>query len=83
MKPFALMRWLVKLVCPVGGVALDPFMGSGTTGVACVHEGRRFIGMDNDAEQGCFATATNRIAAAQQERRDSMPLFREEASQTP
>lgn len=38
-KPQALMEWLVKLVTPEGGVVLDPFMGSGTTGVACANLG--------------------------------------------
>lgn len=45
-KPNALMRWLVRLVCPQGGIVLDPFMGSGSTGVACVQEGMRFVGID-------------------------------------
>ena len=47
-KPNALMRWLVRLVCPQGGTVLDPFMGSGSTGVACVQEGMRFFGIDMD-----------------------------------
>lgn len=47
-KPNALMRWLVRLVCPQGGTVLDPFMGSGSTGVACVQEGMRFVGIDMD-----------------------------------
>lgn len=47
-KPNALMRWLVRLVCPQGGIVLDPFMGSGSTGVACVQEGMRFVGIDMD-----------------------------------
>jgi len=38
-KPVALMRWLVRLVTPPGGTVLDPFAGSGTTGIAAVHEG--------------------------------------------
>lgn len=42
-KPLALMRWLVRIVCPPGGVALDPFAGSGTTGLAAVAEGRRAV----------------------------------------
>lgn len=37
-KPLALMRWLVRLVTPRGGAVLDPFAGSGTTGLACIHE---------------------------------------------
>lgn len=61
-KPVALMRDLLAVV-PVGGVVLDPFMGSGTTGVACVQEGRRFIGIEKEA--GYFAIAEQRIATAQ------------------
>lgn len=40
-KPLALMQWLVDLVTPPGGVVLDPFAGSGTTGVAAIAEGRQ------------------------------------------
>lgn len=47
-KPLALMRWLVRLVAPNGGLALDPFCGSGTTGCAAVLEGRRFIGIERE-----------------------------------
>lgn len=47
-KPNALMRWLVRLVCPQGGTVLDLFMGSGSTGVACIQEGMRFVGIDMD-----------------------------------
>jgi site-specific DNA-methyltransferase (adenine-specific) len=47
-KPTALMEWLVKLVTPEGGVVLDPFMGSGTTGVACANLGRRFVGIERE-----------------------------------
>lgn len=42
-KPVALMRWLVRLVCPAGGLVLDPFGGSGTTGVAALAEARRCL----------------------------------------
>ena len=45
-KPVALMRWLCRLVTPPGGLVLDPFCGSGTTGVAAVGEGFRFVGME-------------------------------------
>jgi len=48
-KPMALMRWLCRLVTPPGGVVLDPFMGSGTTGVAAVREGFQFMGIELDA----------------------------------
>ena len=56
-KPVALMRWLVRLVTPPGGVVLDPFMGSGTTGIACAHEGFNFIGIEKDVEYADIAKA--------------------------
>jgi site-specific DNA-methyltransferase (adenine-specific) len=46
LKPIELMRWLVRLISPEHGVVLDPFMGSGTTGVAAGLEGRRFVGIE-------------------------------------
>ena len=50
-KPLELMRYLVRLTkTPTGGVVLDPFMGSGTTGCACVLEGRDFIGIEKEPE---------------------------------
>ncbi|NTX08287.1 site-specific DNA-methyltransferase [Myxococcus sp. CA040A] len=49
-KPVALMRWLVRLVTPPGGIVLDPFTGSGTTGLAALHEGLRFVGVEQSAE---------------------------------
>lgn len=60
-KPVELMRWLVKLVVPVNGVCLDPFTGSGTTGMACAYELRQFIGIEREAEY--VAIAERRIAA--------------------
>jgi DNA modification methylase len=42
-KPLDLMRWLIRLVTPPGGVVLDPFAGSGTTGEAAIHEHKRAI----------------------------------------
>jgi DNA modification methylase len=49
-KPVALMQYLVRLITPKGGVCLDPFMGSGTTGVACVKEKVKFIGCELSEE---------------------------------
>lgn len=49
-KPIELMRWLVKLITPIGGTVLDPFTGSGTTGMACRYEQRQFIGIEREAE---------------------------------
>jgi site-specific DNA-methyltransferase (adenine-specific) len=44
------MRYLVKLVTPPGGVVLDPFMGSGSTGKGAIIEGFDFIGIEQDAD---------------------------------
>jgi site-specific DNA-methyltransferase (adenine-specific) len=49
-KPIALMRWLVRLVCPIGGLILDPFAGSGTTGEAAVLEGMRAVLIEGEAQ---------------------------------
>ena len=48
MKPVELMRWLVRLVTPPGGLVCDPFTGSGSTGVAALRDGFRFIGIERD-----------------------------------
>ena len=64
-KPTALMRYLCRLVTPPGGIVLDPFMGSGSTGKAAVLEGFRFIGIEREAEYLEIARA--RIANAQAE----------------
>ena len=48
-KPIELMRWLIRLVTPTGGLVLDPFCGSGSTGAAAVLEDRRFLGIEQDA----------------------------------
>ena len=49
-KPIALMRWLVRLVTPPGGVVLEPFAGSGTTAEACIAEGFRCIAIEREAD---------------------------------
>ncbi len=61
-KPTELMRYLCRLVTPPGGVVLDPFTGSGSTGKAATLEGFRFIGIDREAEYVEIAKA--RIADA-------------------
>lgn len=60
-KPTDLMAYLCRLVTPPGGVVLDPFMGSGSTGKAALREGFSFIGCELDA--GYLAIATVRLAA--------------------
>ena len=54
-KPTELMRYLCRLVTPPGGVVLDPFMGSGSTGKAALLEGFRFIGIEREAEYVALA----------------------------
>lgn len=49
-KPIALMRYLCRLVTPPGGIVLDPFTGSGTTGCAATLEGFGFIGIERESE---------------------------------
>ena len=60
-KPLHLMSWLIRLVSKEGDTALDPFMGSGTTGVACKSLNRNFIGIELDPEY--FKIAEKRITA--------------------
>lgn len=56
-KPTDLMRYLCRLVTPPGGVVLDPFMGSGSTGKAAKLEGFSFIGIEREAEYHAIAAA--------------------------
>lgn len=64
-KPVQLMAWLVRLVSKEGDTVLDPFLGSGTTGVACKLLGREFIGIELDPEYCKIAEA--RIDGAKKE----------------
>lgn len=61
-KPVGLVQELITLFTNDGDTVLDPFMGSGTTGVACAQTGRNFIGVEIDPTY--FAIAEKRIAAA-------------------
>lgn len=60
-KPVKLMEYLIKLVCPEGGTVLDPFMGSGTTGMAAKKLKRKFIGIELDPD--FYNIAKKRIKA--------------------
>lgn len=64
-KPTDLMRWLCRLVTPPGGLVLDPFMGSGSTGKAAMLEGFNFIGVDMTAEYVEIARARIEFALRQ------------------
>ena len=61
-KPVPLLEWLVEKACPEGGTVLDPFLGSGTTAVACVNTGRHFLAAELDP--GYCDIARRRIADA-------------------
>jgi DNA modification methylase len=66
-KPLRVMSHLVECLTNPGDTILDPFMGSGTTGVACVQTGRNFIGIEIDP--GYFKIAEKRIHDAEQQMR--------------
>lgn len=67
-KPTDLMRYLVRLVTPPGGLVADPWMGSGSTGKAAVLEGFRFLGIDKD--EHAFEIAYKRVGGAKLSRHD-------------
>lgn len=70
-KPIGLMEWCIeKAKTPADGTVADPFMGSGTTGVACVRTGRRFIGVEKEARY--FDIARARIEAAIREKSEQL-----------
>lgn len=66
-KPLGVMRWCIEQLPPKCSTILDPFMGSGTTGVACANLGRKFIGIE--IEPRYFDIACRRIAEAYQQPR--------------
>lgn len=66
-KPVPLMEQLIEIASPDGELFLDPFMGSGTTGVACANLGRQFIGIEREPKY--FDIACRRIEDAQRQGR--------------
>jgi hypothetical protein len=58
-KPLPLMGWLVQEMTEEGETVCDPFMGSGSTGIACIRANRKFVGIEQDATH--YATALERI----------------------
>jgi site-specific DNA-methyltransferase (adenine-specific) len=66
-KQIDVTAWLIERASAEGGTVLDPFMGSGTTGVACVNTGRAFIGIEREAPY--YAIAERRISEAQMQTR--------------
>ncbi len=69
-KPLTLMQWLVRLITPPGGVVLDPFCGSGTTGVAALREGFSFIGIEIEERYVEIAKERIMIDGEWQKKRD-------------
>lgn len=49
-KPIKFMKYLIEMITPPGGIVIDPFLGSGTTGVAAIENGFKFIGIENEKE---------------------------------
>ncbi len=74
-KPVQILKELMRVACQSDGTVLDPFLGSGSCGVACVETGRHFFGCELDPVY--FQVAERRIAQAQ---RDDAPLFQAPAS---
>lgn len=66
-KPIGITEWLVERATLPGQLVCDPFMGSGTTGIACHNLGRSFIGIERDPKY--FDEACRRIESAQRQRR--------------
>lgn len=75
-KPVKLMQYLVRLVTPPNGIVLDPFCGSGTTGIACKLEGFQFVGMEQDPEYAKIAEA--RIKNYKEEKEEPLQEIKEE-----
>ena len=71
-KSITLMSWLIKLVTPPNGLVLDPFTGSGSTGVAALRLGNRFVGFERDPDYHRIATA--RIERALRGMQMGLPL---------
>lgn len=79
-KPVEVMEWCLRQLPEDAATILDPFMGSGTTGVACVRMGRTFIGIEREPKY--FDIACRRIEAAGRQGdmlRDVLPKFKQEA----
>ena len=71
--PLSIIRELIRLLCPKGGVVLDPYIGSGTSAVAAIEEDRHYIGVDLDPLYCDFAM--NRVKQCQTEKEKYLTLF--------
>jgi site-specific DNA-methyltransferase (adenine-specific) len=72
------MRWLVRLSCPTGGLVLDPFCGSGSTGIAARLEDRLFLGIEREPDYVAVARARishwSRYGSASEKEQPTAPL---------
>lgn len=76
-KPIALMRYLIRLITPRGGLVCDPFAGSGTTGMAALVEGCRFVGFEMEAN--FHAIASERLRSIIEDPRQADEIEAEES----
>jgi site-specific DNA-methyltransferase (adenine-specific) len=79
-KPTNLMRYLIKLVTPAGGIVLDPFTGSGSTGKAALLDGYQFVGIELTADY--LPIIEGRLRWADQEHRDQVEAMEAEEKET-
>ena len=66
-KPLSLMQYLCKLITPPEGIVLEPFLGSGTTAIACYYEGFSCIGFEIDKDY--YEIAINRLEENKKQQR--------------
>jgi site-specific DNA-methyltransferase (adenine-specific) len=74
------MRYLIKLVTPAGGIVLDPFTGSGSTGKAALLDGYQFVGIELTADY--LPIIEGRLRWADQEHRDQVARLEAEEKET-
>ena len=78
-KPVGVMQWVLELATKPGDLVLDPFCGSGTTGVACLRLGRRFIGIEKEATYAAVARerleAESKGLTLRDARAGQLPMF--------
>ena len=75
-KPVALMKWIITEQCalPAGALIVDPYMGSGTTGVVCLRHGYQFIGIESNKHY--FDLAVKRLQEEARRREHDIPLWK-------
>ena len=72
-KPVELLERFVRVSCPEGGLVLDPFLGSGSTGIAVINNGRKFVGIEKEGKY--YEMSKNRIKKLDEDMRGAGTLF--------